>query len=153
MGIFDKIKDALDGDDVEDAQKRVDEANKDAAEAKKDLDAAKAERKAEGDKDKNFGDALKEKLDEVKQDSKEAADKAKDSVKQDKGKAQADKQGKPKADKPAGDGNQTYTVKSGDTLSEIGAKYGVSYMDIARASGIDNPDLIFPGQVLTIPGK
>jgi LysM repeat protein len=46
-----------------------------------------------------------------------------------------------------------YVVKSGDTLSSIGARYGVPYMDIARASGISNPNMIHPGQVLTIPGK
>ena len=46
---------------------------------------------------------------------------------------------------------ETYTVKSGDTLGEIAARYGVNYMDIARANNIENPDLIFPGQVFKIP--
>jgi FOG: LysM repeat len=45
----------------------------------------------------------------------------------------------------------TYEVQPGDTLSGIAAKYGVNYMDIARANGIENPDLIYPGQVFTIP--
>ncbi len=53
---------------------------------------------------------------------------------------------------PATSGAQ-YVVKSGDTLSAIGARYGVNYMDIARASGISNPNVIHPGQVLTIPGR
>jgi spore coat assembly protein SafA len=53
---------------------------------------------------------------------------------------------------PATKGAQ-YVVKSGDTLSAIGAKFGVSYQAIARASGISNPNMIHPGQVLTIPGK
>ncbi len=53
---------------------------------------------------------------------------------------------------PATPGAQ-YVVKSGDTLSAIGARFGVSYQAIAQASGISNPNLIFPGQVLTIPGK
>ena len=44
-------------------------------------------------------------------------------------------------------------MKSGDTLSEIAARYGVDYMDIARLNGIENPDLIHPGQVFKIPGK
>ena len=37
------------------------------------------------------------------------------------------------------------------TGSEIAEKFGVNYMDIARANGVKNPDLIFPGQVFTIP--
>lgn len=48
---------------------------------------------------------------------------------------------------------ETYTVKSGDTLSEIGARFGVSYQEIARLNSIENPDLIFPGQVFRIPKK
>lgn len=61
---------------------------------------------------------------------------------------------KPAAKKaPAKPKLKTYTVKSGDTLSEIGAKYGVSYQSIAKLNGIDNPDLIFPGQVFKIPNK
>ena len=46
----------------------------------------------------------------------------------------------------------SYTVKSGDTLSGIAAQYGVSYQDIAKANNIANPNLIYPGQVFTIPG-
>lgn len=45
----------------------------------------------------------------------------------------------------------THTVKSGDTLSAIGAKYGVSFQAIAKLNHIDNPDLIYPGQVFKIP--
>lgn len=44
----------------------------------------------------------------------------------------------------------TYTVKSGDTLSGIAAKYGTTYQKIAADNGIKNPNLIYPGQVLTI---
>lgn len=46
---------------------------------------------------------------------------------------------------------ETYTVKSGDTLGEIGARFGVSYQEIAKLNNIENPDLIFPGQVFRIP--
>ena len=49
---------------------------------------------------------------------------------------------------------RTYTVVSGDTLWAIAEKFygdGNRYRAIAEASGIPNPDLIHPGQVLTIP--
>jgi nucleoid-associated protein YgaU len=49
---------------------------------------------------------------------------------------------------------QTYTVVSGDTLWAISERFygdGNKYQVIADASGIPNPDLIYPGQVLTIP--
>jgi len=48
----------------------------------------------------------------------------------------------------------TYTVVSGDTLSKIAKRfYGDAnkYHDIAKASGIDNPDKINVGQVVTLP--
>ena len=49
---------------------------------------------------------------------------------------------------------RTYTVVSGDTLWAISERFygdGSRYQQIANASGISNPDLIHPGQVLTIP--
>ena len=42
----------------------------------------------------------------------------------------------------------TYTVKSGDTLSGIGAKLGVDWKTIASLNGISSPYTIYPGQVL-----
>lgn len=45
---------------------------------------------------------------------------------------------------------KTYTVKSGDTLSGIAAKYGTTYQELAKKNGISNPNLIYPGQVLKI---
>ena len=52
-------------------------------------------------------------------------------------------------------GGDTYTVKSGDTLSEIGQKHGVAWRDIFEANRdqLDDPDNIRPGQKLRIPGK
>lgn len=47
-------------------------------------------------------------------------------------------------------GSVTYTVQSGDTLSGIAERYGTTYQKIASDNGISNPDLIYPGQVLTI---
>lgn len=46
---------------------------------------------------------------------------------------------------------KTYTVRPGDTLSGIAARYGTTYQKIAALNGIKNPDLIFGGQVLKLP--
>ena len=46
---------------------------------------------------------------------------------------------------------RAYTVVSGDSLSKIGGKLGVSWRKIAQANGIQAPWVIRPGQVLTIP--
>jgi len=55
---------------------------------------------------------------------------------------------------PAPAAPRTYTVASGDTLWAIAERFygdGSKYQRIADASGVANPDLIHPGQVLTIP--
>ncbi len=44
-----------------------------------------------------------------------------------------------------------YTVRRGDTLSQIARAYGVTVMAIAAANGIDNPSQLAAGQRLTIP--
>ncbi len=44
----------------------------------------------------------------------------------------------------------TYTVQSGDTLSAIAARYGVSVSLIVETNAISNPNLIYPGQILKI---
>ena len=44
----------------------------------------------------------------------------------------------------------TYTVKKGDTLSAIAARYGTTYQKLAEKNGIANPNLIYPGQRLVI---
>ena len=43
---------------------------------------------------------------------------------------------------------KTYTVKSGDTLSGIARKLGVSTSYLASKNGISNPNLIYAGEVL-----
>lgn len=43
---------------------------------------------------------------------------------------------------------KTYTVKSGDTLSGIAKKLGVSTSYLASKNGISNPNLIYAGEVL-----
>ena len=58
------------------------------------------------------------------------------------------------AAEPEPEAARTYTVESGDTLWAISERFygdGNKYQIIADASGISNPDLIQPGQVLTIP--
>lgn len=45
-----------------------------------------------------------------------------------------------------------YTVQSGDTLSGIAKRYNTTYRYLAELNGISNPNLIYPGQVLTISG-
>ena len=53
---------------------------------------------------------------------------------------------------PEPTGETTYIVKSGDTLSGIATKYGTTYQALAEYNGISNPNLIYPGQVIKIPG-
>lgn len=48
-------------------------------------------------------------------------------------------------------GEVVYTVKAGDTLSAIAAKYGTTYQKIADYNGIANPNLIHVGQKIKIP--
>jgi len=48
---------------------------------------------------------------------------------------------------------KSYTVVSGDTLSEISQKYGVSVGDIAETNNIKNINQIYVGQKLVIPGN
>ena len=44
----------------------------------------------------------------------------------------------------------SYTVQSGDTLSQIASKYGTTVQEIAKINDIQNVNLIYPGQVLKI---
>lgn len=43
-----------------------------------------------------------------------------------------------------------YTVKSGDTLSGIAAKYGTTYQKLANLNGIANPNKIYAGQKIRV---
>ena len=47
---------------------------------------------------------------------------------------------------------QQYTVVRGDTLGRIASRFGSTVTAIAQRNRIANPNLIFPGQTLTIPG-
>lgn len=58
------------------------------------------------------------------------------------------------ADEPAEPAPNSYTVVSGDTLWGIAERFygdGNKYQVLVDANAIPNPDLIHPGQVLTIP--
>jgi LysM repeat protein len=50
-------------------------------------------------------------------------------------------------------GPASVTVQPGDTLRGIAARFGCSFEDIARQNGIQNPDMIYPGQVLQVPNS
>ena len=47
----------------------------------------------------------------------------------------------------------TYTVRRGDTLSELALRYGTTVNEIAGINGIVNPNLIYTGEQLLIPTK
>jgi len=52
----------------------------------------------------------------------------------------------------ASSGGQIYTVRRGDTLASIAYRYGTTVSAIARANGLANPNLLYPGQTLRISG-
>ncbi len=63
---------------------------------------------------------------------------------------------KPEETKPAAPAKPketVYTVKAGDTLSGIAAKYGTTYQKLAEYNNIKNPNLIYVGQKIKIPGS
>ncbi|MCS7081165.1 MAG: LysM peptidoglycan-binding domain-containing protein [Chloracidobacterium sp.] len=50
-------------------------------------------------------------------------------------------------------GDRQYVVRSGDTLSEIAARNGIDLQRLIEANlQIRNPNLIYPGQVINLPG-
>lgn len=58
---------------------------------------------------------------------------------------------KPTTPKPAASTEKVYTVKKGDTLSAIAAKYGTTYQALAEYNGIADPNKIIVGQKIRIP--
>ena len=48
--------------------------------------------------------------------------------------------------------NGVYSVSRGDTVSRIAARFGVAEPTLLAANGISDPDRIYPGQELRIPG-
>ncbi|MEM7111413.1 MAG: LysM domain-containing protein [Chloroflexota bacterium] len=47
----------------------------------------------------------------------------------------------------------TYTVAAGDTVTKIAQKYNKTVEAIVQANGLTNPNSIYPGQELVIPGQ
>ena len=47
---------------------------------------------------------------------------------------------------------EVYVVKKGDTVFKIAKRYGITMQAIILANNLRNPDLIYPGQILFIPG-
>ncbi len=47
----------------------------------------------------------------------------------------------------------THTVAAGENLYRIGLKYGISWVAIANANNLANPNILSVGQVLTLPGS
>lgn len=47
----------------------------------------------------------------------------------------------------------SYTVAKGDNPYNIAKKFGVSYQDLLKVNGIDDPTKLQIGQVLKVPGK
>ncbi len=47
---------------------------------------------------------------------------------------------------------RTVSVRPGDTLDAIARRLGTTVDALVRANGIDNPNLIYPGDVLRVPG-
>lgn len=46
----------------------------------------------------------------------------------------------------------TYVVKKGDSVYKIAQRFGTTMQAIILGNNLRNPDLIYPGQVLYIPG-
>jgi LysM repeat protein len=49
-------------------------------------------------------------------------------------------------------GTQTHVVQPGENLFRIALRYGTTWPVLAAANGLSNPNLIYVGQVLIIPG-
>lgn len=58
----------------------------------------------------------------------------------------------PAAKKKSASPAATYTVRAGDTVSQIASRFGVSVSAIVKANGLDSRAFIRAGQQLTIPG-
>ena len=53
---------------------------------------------------------------------------------------------------PTAPGTGSYTVQAGDTMFDIARRFNTTVATLAQINNIVNPSLIFPGQVLRVPG-
>lgn len=58
----------------------------------------------------------------------------------------------PSSDQSSNSTPQTYTVQSGDTLSGIAARFGVTVQELCDWNNISNPNYIYVGEVLKLSG-
>lgn len=49
--------------------------------------------------------------------------------------------------------SSVYTVSAGDTLATVAAKFGTTPTEVMRVNGLRNPNFIYIGQRLNIPGR
>jgi nucleoid-associated protein YgaU len=169
MGLFDQIKDILTTDDEEraakakeiadraqqqaqEAQARADEARKSAEDwavkaGGQDPAAVEAQKQAEAAAEDARRQAIEAAEEASRVQDAHDAEVAAAAAKAAAAKAQAATQAAAHAEPKL----RTYTVVKGDTLSEIGQRFGVSWRDIAKLNHVKNPDLIYPGQVFKIP--
>lgn len=181
MGFFDKVRDVLTGSDAGRAEKAQQSADKattsyretaDKARAgyqkavQKARDAeAKAREKAQElrrragladdpttDEDAAQAEAEAEQASaEARRTEADAAEKAEEKTEKKAQKA-AEKQVDATVEKAeAGGEYRTVTVQPGDSLPALAARYGVGAEEMARLNNLDNPDLIYPGQVFKVP--
>ncbi|KAL0935807.1 peptidase m23b [Colletotrichum truncatum] len=54
---------------------------------------------------------------------------------------------------PNNKGSGWYRVETGDTLNDIAKDFGSTAEKLAEDSNIANKDVIFPGQIVTVPCK
>lgn len=180
--LLDKIKDILTTDDAEKAAKAKEVADEAARQADEAAQRAAAAKQAADDAAAKAGlgdataDAAKQAADAAAADAAHRAQEAADQARAvqelhereaaaaaEKAAAEAASAEKAAAEKAAAaaaaeaaehhEELKTYTVVKGDTLSEIGQRFGVNWRDIAALNHIKNPDLIYPGQVFKIPAK
>jgi LysM repeat protein len=59
---------------------------------------------------------------------------------------------RPIASTPAAAPGGKYTIQSGDTLTSVATRFGVTVQDILNANGLNWSSIIYAGRTLTVPG-
>lgn len=181
MGFFDKVKDALTTSDAERAEKAKEAADKATENYRETADKATADYEKVAKKAKAKEVEARKEAEELRRragmadDPTTAEDAAKAEAKAEEAAAEARQQVADAAEKAeaktekkaekavekqaeaaekkaesAADYRKV-TVKPGDTLAGIAAEHGVSPQEMAKLNNLDNPDLIYPGQVFKVP--